>query len=201
MSSCIFLDKITPGLLVKNYKRKNYPLFETGEYNINIFGIRADENVSNTFNDALGVFYKSGGKWVVRKYSATTDPGLYWRLHPMNCNGTAILQPGYYKGAFRMGYHQGKYPALVQNKPLTLWRDNNKDNVLDRKGSTYTEIAGINIHHAGSHSVQVDKWSAGCQVISDISDWNEFFNIIKISSQKYGSVFSYALFTYKEFFS
>lgn len=203
MGSCVFLDKITVDKVKAAYARKQYPFFDTGEYNVNLFGIRANESVSNTFNDAVCLLFKKGGQWVLKKYEATTDPGSYYRLNPCNANGTAILNPGYYKGGFRLGYHQGKYKALVQNKPLPLWRDNNKDNKLDRKGQVYTELAGINIHRASptGKSIQVDKWSAGCQVIASIVDWNEFISIINTSAQKYGQVFSYALFTEEDFFS
>ena len=180
------------------YAANGYTLSTNGDYNLNIFGIRTNDPVSNAFNDVVGVLFKVDGEWVLKKYDATTDPGIYWRNNLMNVNGTAILQPGFYKGAFRIGMHQGKYEALVQNVPFKFWRDKNKDDTLDMEGKTYTEVAGVNLHHAGAASIQVDKWSAGCQVIANRDNFNELMSIVHKSQA--GNTFSYALFTEQQFF-
>lgn len=202
MGACKFFDKVNNDSVARAYLKMHWPMFTTGDYNLNIFGIRANESVSNAFNDCIGVLYKENNQWKCQKYEATTDPGLISRTNPVDSRGCAILQDGYHRSVFRMGYHQGKYPALVQVKPLPLWRDNNRDNKLDHTGPTYNEIVGINIHHASNtgKSKQVDNWSAGCQVIADIKDWNNFWNLIATSSKRFGHVFSYALFTETDFF-
>ena len=164
---------------------------ETKHLDDNFFDKNLDETV-------VGVLFKVDGEWVLKKYDATTDPGIYWRNNLMNVNGTAILQPGFYKGAFRIGMHQGKYEALVQNVPFKFWRDKNKDDTLDMEGETYTEVAGVNLHHAGAASTQVDKWSAGCQVIANLDNFNELMSIVHKSQA--GNTFSYALFTEQQFF-
>ena len=198
------LSDLTKDLLIKAYEKKGYPLFTKGDYNLNIFGIRKNENVSNTFNDVVGILYKLDGEWVLKKYEATTDPGLYYRQNPMNKAGTAIVKEGYYKGGFRLGLHHGSYAALVQNKPLELYRDNDKDATLDKNGSTRWEMAGINIHRAtnvkGARSTAVGRWSAGCQCLSGFDDFAQFMNIVKRSAEKYGNVFSYALFNETDVF-
>ena len=198
-----FNKDVTVEQVIDAYTRLGYPLYTSGDYNLNIFGIRDDENVSDTFNDLVCVLYKVDGKWVLKKYNATTDPGLYYRKKLLNPNGTAILQDGYYRSTWQIGLHRGKYTALVQRKPVKLWRDGNKDNVLDRKGKTYDELAGINIHHASaiSTSSSIGQYSAGCQVIANINDWNEFISIVLKSADKFGKVFSYALFTESQFFN
>ena len=195
---------ITTDMVQSAYERNGYVYFVKGDYNLNIFGIRSNDDTSNAFNDLIGVSFKVDGEWVLKKYSATTDPGTYYRENPMNVNGTAILAPGQHLAAFKIGKHQGKYRALVQNKSLPLYRDNNKNNVLDWNGKTRNEMAGINIHrataNAGGKSVQVDKWSAGCQVIAAYDDFAEFMDIIDKSAAKYGSTFTYTLFTEQQFF-
>lgn len=203
MSNVKFIDKVTVDSVIEAYKRLNYPLFTNGDYNVNIFGIRDDESVADTFNDLVCLLYRVNGEWVLKRYPATTDPGVHYRTHLLNPNGTAILQNGYYRSAYQLGLHRGKYTALVQRKPLNLWRDKNKDNILDRDGPTFFEVAGINIHHAANTgtTTRVGAHSAGCQVLSNIDDWNEFINIIITSSKKYGKTFSYALFTESEFFN
>lgn len=193
-----YFSKINVDSVTAAYERLGYPIY-TKELSLNIFGIRTNENVANTFNDVVGVLYTLDGERVLKKYDATTDPGVYWRENPMNVNGAAVLQNGYHKKAFRIGMHQGKYEALVENIPFPLWRDNNKDAVLDRSGETFVEMAGVNLHHAGENSTQVDKWSAGCQVIAKLADFNELMKLVHLSNAKYGPVFSYALFTEDEF--
>ena len=199
-----FNNDVTIDKAIDAYSRCKYPLYTKGDYNLNIFGIRDDENTADTFNDLICLLYKVNNKWVLKKYSATTDPGLYYRKNLLNSNGTAILQDGYYRSTWQIGLHKGKYTALVQRKPVKLWRDNNKDNKLDRKGETYEEMAGINIHHASGTSTpssSIGLYSAGCQVIASITDWNEFIDIVLKSATMYGKTFSYALFTESQFFN
>ena len=198
MSVASYFKNVTVEAVKAAYAANGYTLSTNGDYNLNIFGIRTNDPVSNAFNDVVGVLFKIDGEWVLKKYDATTDPGIYWRNNLMNVKGTAILQPGFYKGAFRIGMHQGKYEALVQNVPFKFWRDKNKDDTLDMEGETYTEVAGVNLHHAGAASTQVDKWSAGCQVIANLDNFNELMSIVHKSQA--GNTFSYALFTEQQFF-
>ena len=197
-------NEVTMLAVEKAYEKMSYTFFTKGNYNLNIFGIRTNDNTANTFNDLVGLAYFVDEMWRLNLYDATTDPGIYYRLNPMAVSGTAILVPGYYKGAFTLGKHQGSYEALVQNKPLTVWRDVNKDNVLDFSGKTETGMFGINLHrataNAGTKSSVVDKWSAGCQVIAGYDGFIEMMEIVKKSSKLFGSTFSYALFTENEFF-
>ena len=41
---------------------------------------------------------------------------------------------------------------------------------------------GINIHKAGLNSVNVDKWSAGCQVFKSAVDFDEFIRLCKMQT-------------------
>lgn len=205
MVNASFFDKLTVDVLKAAYERMNYPLFEKGDYNLNLFGIRnEDDPNSNKFNDILGVLYKKNDTWILKKYDGTTDPGLKARLHPINQNGTAILATGYHKAAFKLGYHKGQYRALVQNTPLPLYRDNNEDGRLDFTSEPKLEMAGINFHrataNAGGVSTWIDMFSAGCQVVAGNSDFNELMQICETSSKTYGPVFSYALFKQSEVF-
>jgi hypothetical protein len=57
-------------------------------------------------------------------------------------------------------------------------------------------IFGINIHKAGKFvngSTQIDKWSAGCQVFSKESDFNEFMEICRKARDIWGNSFTYTL--------
>jgi len=67
------------------------------------------------------------------------------------------------------GEYVGKYEALTQCKPVTVYRDNNKNNIAEVTTTLDTGMFGINIHRANPKLVSklIDKWSAGCQVLND----------------------------------
>ena len=197
MAVCELYDEITVDKIIAAYQNLGYKLFTAGDYNVNLFGIRCHDRVANTFNDMVGLLYKVDSEWVLKKYDATTDPGVYYREHPMNSAGTAIIAPGQYSGAFKLGYHKGQYEALVQNNPIDLYRDNNKDDVLDFDSIPTAEIAGINLHRANANvtSTLVDKISAGCAAIADPNDFKELLSICKQAAAQYGSTFTFTLFT------
>lgn len=184
------------------YAKKGYNFFENGDLNLNLIGIRAYPGVQNTFDDLIGAVYKRNGAWQIDMYAGTTDPGTYYLNNPLNVNGTAALAEGQHKGAFTLGMHQGKYGAYVQHNKLPLYRDGNRDSKLDLDPATITyEMAGINLHHASftGTSVQVDKWSAGCQVIASIDDFNKLYALGVEASKIYGSVFTYTLLNERDF--
>ena len=111
----------------------------------------------------------------------------------MNSKGCAILKAGQYRGAYQIGLHKGKYEALVQRGgKVTVYRDNNKDDTLDRvtEDSGYF---GINIHKSLRHHQEVGLYSAGCQVFQNSHDFKEFMLLVKRSSVLYGDTFTYTL--------
>ena len=190
------------GKLINLYKRLRYVLYETGDYNVNLFGIRNTGDLhSNGFNDYLGVLYRENGEWKIFVCAGTTDPGLASRTLPVNVLGTAILPCGQYRKCFKLGRHKGKYEALVQNVPLPLFRDRNKDGKLDFVNLQPPAMCGINFHRASDKvkSKLVDSWSAGCQVVADPNDFAKIMKIIKESAKRYGKEFTYTLFDSKDF--
>ena len=181
--------------LLDHVESLGHAVFEKGLYNLNIIGVRTPDDSANKFNDHMHVVYKDEHGWVTRTWQCTTDPGVYWREHPMNVNGTAILMADQFRGSHKIGLHRGKYTALVQTGGrVRVYRDDNKDEVLDMDPATEQDgYFGINIHKAGSHSTEVDKWSAGCQVFANADDFECFMNIVKKSAETYGSQFTYTL--------
>lgn len=162
----------------------------------NLFGVRAADLQSNAFNDIVGVLFTMDLDWHVRTWPATTDPGVYYREHPMNVNGTAILLPGRHAKAFKLGAHAG-YPALQQNAPLMVWRDANRNATLEPGGKVETGMFGINMHRANpaTLSKRVDRWSAGCQVIASPADFGELLHM----ATRHGGPFDYTLFEERDF--
>ena len=186
--------------------RKGYKYFTGGDYDVNIIGVRNSDThgkVTNAFDDCVTISFKEDGEWKFYCYQATTDPGSHWEKNLLNKKGVAILKPGQYRGSHKLRLHQGKYLALGQQKPVKVYRDNNRDGKYDLLEENIDEgIFGINIHRAtgraGGKSVQVDKWSAGCQVIADNDDWHQFLDICQTAREKWGNSFSYTLLESKD---
>ena len=190
-------------------KSKGYKWFEdinNKGYDVNIVGIRNSKTkgrVTNAFDDCITLSYKIDGEWQFHCFPCTTDPGSHWVKNILSEQGVAILKPNQYRGSHKLRLHQGKYLALGQKKPVTVYRDNNLDSNYDLDESkTETGIFGINIHRAtgrsGGKSTRIDKWSAGCQVIADNDDWHQFLDICQSAREIHGNSFSYTLIESKE---
>lgn len=201
-----FLQNVTGDDLVDLYNQKGYPVSDKPFYP-NFFGVRSNDEIPNKFDDVVGVFFLTeDGGYEVRLYDATTDPGLYWLKNPSNNLGTAILKPGSYR-SYKLGMHQGKYEAIVQQGgEVTVYRDGNRDSILNKEDASGGETSGyfgINIHRANATgtSVQVDKWSAGCQVVANYKDFDDLLQTAKRAAEMYGnnSIFRYSLFVEDDF--
>lgn len=189
----------------KAVEAKGHKWFEGGDYNLNIVGVRnSDTNgaVTNKFDDKLTVSYSVDGELKYHEFDATTDPGSHWERNLLNKDGVAILVPNQYRGSHKIRKHQGKYEALCQKKNVKVYRDKNKDGVYDMLEENIQEgIFGINIHKAGSRvngSTQIDKWSAGCQVLSKESDFNQLMKLAHKAKDLYGNSFTYTLIESKD---
>ena len=87
----------------KTLQSKGYAFFgleNKSPYNVNIIGVRSDQDIFNKFDDALVVIYRDKKKnWEVRSYSITTDPGhhrggtvqLFCTLYSNNCTLGFVL--------------------------------------------------------------------------------------------------------------
>lgn len=181
---------------------KGYIIYDNpAGFDLNIVGVRSTQT-SNKFDDTLIVFYRQNDDWIYNFFKITTDPGLYWLNHPLSELGTAILKPGQYTGMWKIGLHRGKYQALVQKSQCTVIRDDNQDNLLDFDSSVEeTGLFGINCHRSSTYgeSIQVDKWSAGCQVFADIFQYRFFLELCKEGRKNFGNSFTYTLLTELDF--
>src|SRR5690606_11409828 len=100
--------------LIKELEERNFRVFKSDSkpYNLNIVGIRNSQGRPNSFDDQIWVFWRYENRWTLKKYKATTDPGLTYIKDPINSEGTAILKEGQYREAYRLGKHRGSYEAL-----------------------------------------------------------------------------------------
>jgi len=195
--------EFTRSQVEKAVKSKGYKWFENGDYNLNIVGIRnssTNNEITNKFDDLLTVSYKIDGIWYFHQWEATTDPGLHWAENLLNKDGVAILVPGQYRGSYAIGRHRN-YTALRQQKPLKVYRDKDKDKEYDLIEENIQEgIYYINIHRANAWgtSTQIDKWSAGCQVIANNNNFDRLMDLANKAKDKWGNSFTYTLIESKD---
>lgn len=184
-------------------KKKGYAFFEKGNFNLNIIGIRSNKRQAGSFDDFICCIYKDEKQnWNCKYWKATTDAGTYWLAKPMRESGAALLVPNQYRGAFKIGYFKSRYKSLIQNNPLPVYRDNNRDKILDfDPKSIQVGMWALAIHKSNPifSSVINDKWSAGCQVFSAATEYNDFISIVEKSAKIYGDVFTYTLLEEKDF--
>ena len=193
----------TPDLLISLLRdrlgRSPFPYNPSkGGINLNLIGLRSLPGAVERFDDWICALWQDAtGAWQVLAVRGTTDPGLYWLRSPGRAAGTAVLiHDRFYPSIWRVGRHKGQYPALTQNpdrSPPPVWRDGDKDGAVRYGGAEHLDAGGINLHHAGTSSTVVDQWSAGCQVVAALADWDRLWSLIERSAATFGSTFSYAL--------
>lgn len=188
---------------VKNkIEEKGYKTFRNGVPNI--IGIRNTQTKSNAYNDRCWVFWEENGIENVHNYTISTHPGFYYLEHPIaGTDGTAILVPDQYIECWVLGMHRGKQFALCQRAgEVSVYRDNNKDNMQDCDPSTIQKgYFGIDIHHGAlDDSDVINKFSAGCQVFRYAVPHEDLMRKFQYLSNKFGySKFSYTLLLQSDF--
>lgn len=191
-------------LLEATYKKRGYPVFRSGPFDLNLFGVRGGLD-TNLFDDLIGCHtLTQDGQVELWVWPATTDPGFAMLQRPVNREGCAALVPGFYKGLWTLGMHKGQYEALVQVGEATVVRDNDFDTKLNLAAPTRKGIIGLNCHRSsptpGVASKKVDQWSASCQVHATIEGFTEMMNLARkqVRTQPTWTTFSYTLFDVRE---
>ena len=179
--------------ILRYMRGRNYVIYDK-PYQLNIVGVRNAQSQPNKFDDSIFVFYKDDkNNWVEKEYPATTDAGTYYLLNPWSNLGSAMLKEGQYVDSYKQGFHNGQYLAIVQDKPVTTYRDYDRDAIFDIFTKETTGDYGINIHKAGEDSQDVNTWSAGCQVFQKSADFDEFMDMTTKHRNLYSNSFTYTL--------
>lgn len=180
--------------ILARVKQAGFTVFESVDYDMNIIGERNPNGEPDRFDDWIHICYLEGGSWQWHAYKCTTDAGLYYLR---NGNTAILIHNRQYRGAYMLGLHRGQYEALVQRgNEVCVWRDRNADNVHDYGQNEECGYFGINIHRASRivASQSVDQYSAGCQVIQDPDEYNDFIKRCKLQPERTGyDKFSYTL--------
>jgi len=173
-------------------------VFFTGEFNINMIGVRSLNRKVDLWDDFFILCWQEGKKnmiWVNDQF--TTDPGIYYMQNKLlNSNGCAILSRGQYRGVWKIGRHGSKqYEAFVQTgNKVKVYRDRDKDNIAEFDPKSKEEgYFGINQHH-GYDSGKVGPNSAGCQVHRYKKDLTHVLSMAKKNTVAgHGDKFTYTL--------
>lgn len=160
----------------------------------NLIGFRMEsEKFTNQYDDYFLVVTDSEFYAV----PCSTKAGTPAVFNPVNPKGTGILVAGQYLNAYQFVTAQNwqtlwtKKPYFMQIGTVSVWRDNNKNLIID-KVAAEKGFFGINIHRGWG--VLVFFSSAGCQVIPDLF-WDELV-VSKLFIDK--QIYDYTLFEIKK---
>lgn len=198
-----YKGKIDYDFIQSMYNAKSYKFYNSGQYDINIFGIRNKDMDVNEFNDLIGVAYLD--EFLNKQclvFQGTTKPGLTYLKDKLgNPLGTGILCEGQYKKCWTISIHNaGKEHAheayrQASDGVFKVWRDKNSDGKLDYSGTIYTDVQGLNGHTTREFDINaVSGFSAACQVIQDDKEHQIWLSVGKRSAELYGNLFTYTLF-------
>lgn len=199
------MNNISLSDITRVLSRKNYIFYDSGHFNLNLIGIRSEDSQSDKFDDQFHVIYRDYQNMVQHHvFECSTDPGKHFLLKPMNIGGCAILVPGQYKSAYKIGQHKG-YKALEQAGLMCYVRDNNLDTQLDfdlyrdpekRKKHAFFSNIKSNIHRASAIAdlLHIGAYSAGCQVLRKKKDFDFLMELAENQvKEEHGNLFSYTL--------
>jgi len=195
-TSIMIIEELGYPALLQRCKDMGFKVFESQDYDLNIIGIRNAEGTVNAFDDEMHVLYLKDGSWHHHCYKCTTDAGLHYLLNPFSRGTAIVVHDRQYRGVYKLGTHTGYKALSQQGNSIAVWRDRNKDNKHDYTGEIDEGYFGINIHRANKYkeSSLVNNWSAGCQVIADPRDFDEFISLCEMQIERVGSnSFSYTL--------
>lgn len=180
--------------LKKIVTARGYIFFDTGDFNLNFIWVRKDMTADNKFTDDLYIAYKEKGIEKVLAVKCTTVPGIKGSLaNPRtigNITGTAIIKEGQYRGswAFKDTYKEfSEYPYFRQIKPISYYRDGNKDNIIDTNIQQDNKSFGTHWHRMSNLNdkrvielFEVNNWSLGCMGCP-IIEWDKVISLTRIA--------------------
>ncbi len=182
---------ITIDKLKEIFKSKGYIWYPDRP---NIIGIRTTLQLPDVFNDILFMEYEN--KTFIST-AFTTEPGVAMLSNPINAKGTALLKPFQYLNTWALGFHKQRkeHDALVQIKPVTVYRDADKDNLAEITSVADIGLFGINIHGTRPDRLVkvIGEFSAGCQVFHNWEEKENFIDILKTYKDKVKNEFTYTL--------
>lgn len=140
------------------------------------------------WNDVRYLVGMQDGKWeILFSQTATTEPGRYYTVNPMDKRGAARIGFGYHPHAWAEGFHKGKHIALIQKAPVRISRDANRDGKRSKKEPEYASPpVGINHHSTfdGFKSDSIGKHGAGCLVGEKMAPHITFIQMLRLDPRR-----------------
>ena len=134
--------------------------------------IRTTNHFTNKFIDYLFLIVNNE---VVLAVPCSTVPGWYYVYNPLTVGGitgaAVLVADKQYLNCWTFTTAKSwanlwtGMPYFMQTGPVEIWRDGNKNNIMDATIRT-TGFYGINIHRGWLGNL-VNNASAGCQVVPD----------------------------------
>lgn len=195
-------------------KKKKYKINDK-QFQINIVGIREDNIFDNLFSDKLFVFWKNE-KMEWESYTAkwTTMPGtlgqggVFKPITVLGITGVAVLVEGQYIDAYEfVDSYSGWlcYPYFQQVGKVKVYRDGDRDTVLDYDMPTQEGHFGINLHRMSNNNIDTDTvnlewvtWTMGCQGNPE-PHFKKLVDFARITAKFFGKRFTYTLINRNDF--
>ncbi len=138
-----------PPLILSQREALGHPVF-VGNLNPNLTVERLSWQ-PDVRDDVLHLDYQIEGQWVSHRWPCSSVPSSSRLRHPAHPGGTAILSGGHHARSHMLGWHphasaSGRRRAVVAARALPVYRDNNRDAVVDWDVPTSADGTGINIH-------------------------------------------------------
>ena len=201
---------------LKRYMRKNNFVINENDYVLNIVGMRSAHKdngiVTNKFDDSIYVFYNVQGNVVLKKYAATTTPGLEKNTNKLPDNVSMLIYGQY--PDYKIKYHKNETGQFGGRKdsegnilPEHRCLGDSVNHFVNNNGSNYLlpkffrnlfkkKAIGINIHRSAfkGTSTDVDNYSLGCQVFANYYAHAEFMALCDSQIENAGKTnFTYTL--------
>jgi hypothetical protein len=158
---------------------KNYFLYQE-EYVLNIVAIRnVGEEVTNTFDDDLYVFFKNDKQeWEIYEYKITTVPGLMPGTENLP-NNVAIMRLGQYVDQLKLGLWRDEPSHKCLKFETSAVQRNTNNKKYDYESPTEIGNFPLAIHRSSptSSAEYVFNYSEGTQVFKSITQFEQFIRL------------------------
>ena len=154
-----------------------------------LLGVQSNEHAENVPDDKFYLFFEETSILVAPGSVDAGSPSLRKTSKDANKDGTFVIAKDCWQyDLWKNGLHKGKMPALVQNRAVFGYRDNDKDGIAEELGPMTSGYFGINFHAMTYKFADklvkkiIGLWSFGCQVVADRQKYNEIIKCCKTQS-------------------
>lgn len=150
-----------------------------------LLGVQSKGDAYNSFDDKMYLFK---GESFIMVTTCTTNAGDEGQknFHKYNSKGVAVVPTNtWFYDLWANGMHKGKMEALVQVRPIELFRDNVKNNKIDEVQKQAPALVGINFHTCSYEKksnyigTKIGGWSVGCQVCNNVDHYYRILDLVK----------------------